>query len=112
MNRLLTRLLVCLFVVSGLVSAAPRPAHSALYWFHGVRTSPISVCFVGDAVTERPDRVAQILEYLREYEHYANIRFVQPEPGSWQCPAPGTKPDGSAFYDGDIRVVIPEINVS
>ncbi|MCP4689715.1 MAG: hypothetical protein GY859_16800, partial [Desulfobacterales bacterium] len=112
MNPLYKHLLVCLFVFSGLLSAAPRPAHSGLYWFHGVRTSPISVCFVGNAVTERPDRVAQILEYLREYEHYANIRFVQPEPGSWQCPAPGTQPDGSAFYDGDIRVVIPEINVS
>ncbi len=112
MKRLYQRLLFCLVVVSGLVSATPRPAHPALYWYHNVQTNPITVCFVGDAVTNRPDRVDQILEYIREYEHYANIRFVQPEPGTWQCEAPGSKPDGSDYYSGDIRVAIPGANVT
>lgn len=106
------RLFFILIIISGLPCAAPHPAHSALYWHHGVRTSPISVCFVGDAVDNRPERVDQILGYIRDYEHYANIQFVQETAGTWKCSSPSKKPDGNDYYGGDIRVVIPGAGVS
>lgn len=95
-----------LFIIFS-TSNAP-PADAALYWFHGVRSNPISVCFVGDAVTSRPDRVQQILTYIKEFEYAANVQFDY-----WgTCPAPTTQPGGDDYHDGDIRVVISSISVS
>ena len=93
------------------VVALPIAAHAALYWNHDVRSSPISVCFVGNAVSARQDRVEEILSYINEFEHYANIRFMPVMPGTWQCPSPTTRPDGTDFYNGDIRIVLPGTGV-
>ena len=92
------------------VATLPRPqtASAALYWFHGVRSKVISVCFVGNALTARPDRVQQILNYIGDYEQVANIHFNY----LGSCPASTPQPGGNDFYDGDIRVVIPSINVN
>ncbi len=103
---------VGLIVVIGLFIAfstrnAP-PANAALYWFHDVQSNPISVCFVGDAVASRPDRVQQILTYIAEFEYAANVQFDY-----WgTCPASTTLPGVGDYYDGDIRVVIPSTSVS
>ena len=42
---------------AALLASVAGPANAAVYWFHGVRGNAVSVCFVGDAVTSRPDRV-------------------------------------------------------
>ncbi|MFD0363043.1 hypothetical protein ACFQZZ_16485 [Nocardia sp. GCM10030253] len=99
-------LLVSLFAIAS--SLGSNDADAALYWQLGVRDSTVSVCFVGDATTARPDRVQQILDNLREFEYAANVRF-----DSWgRCPAATRSPDGNDFHDGDIRVVIPGTSVS
>jgi hypothetical protein len=85
-----------------------RIADAALYWFQGVRSKNISVCFVGDALTTRPQRVQQVVDYIHHFELAVNIRF-----NDWgTCPAPTTQPDGSDYYDGDIRVVLFGTSVS
>jgi hypothetical protein len=102
-------LLVVLALLVAVFSTSNAPSvHASLYWFHGVRTSPISVCFVGNALTSRPGRVQQILTYLQEFEYAANIQFNY----LGTCPSPTTLPGGGEYYDGDIRVVIPSIDVS
>lgn len=95
-----------------LVSAIPKEAYSALYWFHNVQSSPVSLCFVGSAVSSRGDRVNQILTYIKEFEYVANIQFVQVTPGTWSCPAPVMQPDGTDFHDGDVRVVLTGTDIS
>ncbi len=114
-----------------LVSQAP-PAQASLYWASasgvadlttGVRSSTPSLCFVGDAVTSRLPRVAQIIEYLKEYENVSSIRFVSPishlklsdelaagHLDMLTCPAPVTV-NGRDWFDGDIRMVIPATSV-
>lgn len=86
----------------------PSPAHGALYWFAGVRSTTITLCFVGDALTSRPDRVQQVRDYLREFEYAANIRFDY----RGTCPAPTTQANGNDSYANDIRVILPSINIS
>lgn len=99
------RLLIALGATVGLL----YPAHgwSGLYWQQGVRSTPISVCFVGNALTARPARVAQILEYINDFTLYANLRFTY----LGSCPA-SVPQGGLDWFGGDIRVVIPNINVS
>src|SRR5262249_41694701 len=91
-----------------LLSRAATQTSASVYWNAGLRSNPISVCFVGDAVTARPDRVQQILTYIERFEYAANIRFNP----LGACPPSVTQPDGNDYYDGDVRVVIPGINVS
>lgn len=67
----------------------------------------ISVCFVGDAATKRADRVKQVLEWIKDFEVVANIRFKP----LGACPEPKTLPNGDEVYDGDIRVVLPNTSV-
>ena len=73
------------------------------YWFHNVRSKTITLCFVGDAVTSRPDRVDEVRHYLREFEHSINVRFDY----LGSCPASVAQANGNDFFDGDIRVVLP-----
>lgn len=88
-------------------------ARPAVFWAtpsgipadQGVRSKTISVCFVGDAVTSRKDRVEQVMEYLKQFEYAANIQFNF----LGACPAPQKQPDGTDFYAGDIRVVLHNI---
>ena len=87
--------------------ACASPAHAGLYWNQGVRTTPVSVCFVGDALTARPDRVGQILGYMNDFALAANVRFSY----LGTCPASVPQPNGDDRFDGDIRMVIPDINV-
>lgn len=97
--------LICLAII--LLSYFPA-VHAALYWEQGVRSKQISVCFVGDAVISRPDRVAEILDYITHFEWAANIRF-----NYWgSCPAATQDANGNDLYDGDYRVVIPNISVT
>jgi hypothetical protein len=93
-----------------LLLALSTPAQAALYWFAGVRGKSISVCFVGDAVTSRPARVQQILDYIEHFTFVANIEFNY----LGQCPAATAHPTNPAndFHNGDIRVVIPGTSVS
>jgi hypothetical protein len=72
-----------------------------------VRTTAVSVCFVGDALTSRPARVAQILDYLNDYPLAANVRFSY----LGTCPA-SVPQDGKDWFGGDVRVVIPYTSVS
>ena len=100
MKRLLFGLLF------GALLAVPS-AHAGLYWNQGVRSTPITVCFVGNALTARPDRVAQILDYINGYGLAANIQFQF----IGTCPA-SVPQGGMDWFGGDIRVVIPAIDVS
>jgi hypothetical protein len=112
-----------LFVVLGLLlgalwTASNRPAQAALWWYHGVRDKQISVCFAGNAVTARPDRVRQIIGHLERFEYAANIQFItttgtrardEAAPGGnidrLACPDP-TWVNSKQYYDGDIRVAL------
>lgn len=103
-------ILICvlLFILN---SAGPQKrAEAALWQFHSVHNSVITLCFVGDAVTVRADRVNQILEYLQEFEYAANIRFDY----LGECPAPTPHPSDANrdYFAGDIRVIIPNSNVN
>ena len=78
--------------------------HAGHYWQSGVRSKSISVCFVGDALTSRPGRVSQVLQYIREFEYAANIKFPTT---AATCAAPTTLPNGTQQFAGDIRVLLP-----
>jgi hypothetical protein len=109
--------------LGALLMASNRPAQAALWWFHGVRDKQISVCFAGDAVSVRPDRVREIVGHLERFEYAANIQFItttgtrardEAAPGGnisrLACPNP-TWVEGKHFYDGDIRVALWSTNV-
>lgn len=103
----------------------PTVVLPAAYWFHGVRSRDVSVCFAGNAVSARPERVREIVGHLARYEQAANVRFFAPsgkridvEAGpsgnlaGLACPAPTTQPNGNDYYAGDIRVALWNTNVS
>ena len=89
--------------LAALLASAAGTAHAALYWFHGVWGDTVTVCFVGDAVTSRPDRVDEVLRYLRELEYSVNVRFDY----LGSCPVSQVQSNGNDFFAGDIRVVLP-----
>jgi len=89
---------------AALVLVLAHGAQAGLYWEQGVRSKSVSVCFVGDALALRPARVAQVLQYIREFEYAANVRFPA-IPAT--CAPPGKDSNGNDVYDGDIRVVLP-----
>ncbi len=114
----------------GQVVLGPLAAQAAVYWAAvngeplalGVRNRDITVCFVGNAVSARPDRVRQIVDYIQDFEAVANIRFytltgtrlssaAQQNIASLQCMPPTQQGNGYDYYAGDIRVVIPNTNV-
>ncbi len=114
----------------GQVALGPLAAQAAVYWAAangqplalGVRNRDITVCFVGNAVSARPDRVRQIVTYIQDFEAAANIRFytlagtrlssaAQQNIASLQCTPPTQQGNGYAYYAGDIRVVIPNTDV-
>jgi hypothetical protein len=90
--------------VLGFAIAIGGDARAGLYWEQGVRSKSVSVCFVGDALTSRPGRVSQVLQYIREFEYAANVKFSS---GAATCSPPMTLPNGTQVYDGDIRVALP-----
>jgi hypothetical protein len=90
--------------LSGLL---PGHAGAAFYWGFGTLSNDPSVCFVGDALADRPDRVAQILDYMSEFERVANIDFDY----LGTCPAPTVGPTGLDWHDGDIRIYIPNVGI-
>ena len=110
MNKVKLSVLLPLIATTGLawLAGGITPAHASLYWFRNVHANPITVCFVGDAVTSRPDRVQQVQDYMQEFEDVANIVFDY----LGACPAPTTRPDGTNAYAGDIRIILPNINIS
>jgi hypothetical protein len=97
-----------ILLLGGLAVFAAFPLRASLYWNAGVRDATVSVCFVGDALTSRPARVAEVMGDLRHFEWAANVRFEF----LGQCPAPTTTTNGDDFHDGDIRVVLPYTSVS
>ncbi|HZY42276.1 MAG TPA: hypothetical protein VFF59_09790 [Anaerolineae bacterium] len=107
MSRHLARI-IWLGVLAMVLIHTVRIADAALYWFQGVRSRNTSVCFVGDAITARPARVQQVLDYLQPFEYAANIHFDY----LGTCPPPVTQPNGNDFYDGDIRVLLPSTSVN
>ncbi len=107
----------------GWLSFGAAPAQAGLYWFQGVRSKNITVCFAGDAVDVRANRVQEIVTHLQQFEYVANIRFLTidgtpiqeaaSQGGDIQklaCPAP-TWVDSKSYYDGDIRVALWNTNV-
>jgi len=93
--------------LGALLAVAVPAARASVFAGGGVRTSPIDVCFVGDAVTSRPDRVAQVQTFLQEFSFAANIVFT----GFGQCPA-ATQAGGKDSYPGTMRVVLPSTSQS
>jgi hypothetical protein len=85
---------------------ASENTSASVYANAGVRENEISVCFVGDPLTSRPDRVKQIQEYVSRYEYTANVFNF-----TGTCTAATQDKAGNDFYDGDIRIVIPNTSV-
>lgn len=86
----------------------PVHALAGVYWEQGVRFASVSVCFVGDAVTSQPARVAEILNDIQEFSYAANVRFNS----LGSCPASVKQSDGTDRFGGDIRIVIPDTSVN
>jgi hypothetical protein len=115
------RAIACLILglCLGILLAPPNaPVEAALWWYHGVRGKQISVCFAGNAVSERPDRVREIVGHIEHFEQVANIQFLTTDGtrardeieadgniNRLACPDP-TWVDGKHYYDGDIRVAL------
>lgn len=91
-----------------LLGVGPSATQAGFYWNQGVHSTPISVCFVGNALSSRPARVQEILDYITRFEHASSVRFNY----LGTCPAPTVLGNGNHWYGGSIRVVIPSINVS
>jgi hypothetical protein len=102
----------------------PTPVWPAAYWFHGVRSRDVTVCFAGNAVTARPARVREIVGHLQRYQYAANVKFkalsgksLAEEAGptgnlnALGCPAPTQQPNGTDSYAGDVRVALWSTNV-
>jgi hypothetical protein len=102
------RLLIvaALTTVLTLIVAAPA-ARAGVYEGGGTLGKSITVCFVGDALTKRPERVEQILTAIKQFEYVANIRFTS----LGACPPPKPDAAGNDVFEGDLRVVIPGISV-
>jgi hypothetical protein len=83
-------------------------ANASVYGQNGVRSATITVCFVGDALTSRPARVNQIMQYVRHWEYAANVKFQS----IGTCAAAVKLASGNDYFAGDIRVVIPQTSVS
>lgn len=94
--------------LSVLLAVCASLAHGGVYWGLGVRISPVSVCFVGNALVARPDRVAQILDYMHDIELAANVRYDY----LGTCAASIPQPNGDDWFGGDIRIVIPDTDVN
>jgi len=60
----------------GWMSFGVPSVQAGLYWFHDVRSKEITLCFAGNAVDVRPDRVREIVGHLLQFEYVANIRFL------------------------------------
>jgi hypothetical protein len=81
------------------------------------------VCFVGNAVTKRPDRVREVVSDIQQYEYSGNVLWTTVGGKSLAieaanhivalaCPAPTKLPNGNVNFTGDVRVVLFGINVS
>ena len=124
-------LLLALLLATG--GGAP-PAQASLYWAaangevlvpptDGIQSSTPSVCFVGNAVDVRLERVTQIIQYIHRFELAGNVRFKSPAGNgladeltsgnvqNLKCPAPIVLRGGTYRYAGDIRVVLPGTDV-
>ncbi|MGR0481482.1 MAG: hypothetical protein ACTFAL_08815 [Candidatus Electronema sp. V4] len=101
------------------------PADDPDFWCAGWgtiwhRDTDFSLCFAGNSVDERPNRVGITLEHLRHFEWAANIRFHPPgnktiriQSGNpivatdWRCPDTSDSNGNPADGDlGDIRILL------
>lgn len=111
----------------------PQPAESAIFTAavdgisplsDGVHERDITVCFAGDAVGARPDRVEEVVNQIRRFEQVANIRFytvtsnqrlrdaLDTNPTALNCPEqPTEQPNGFDSYAGDIRLGLPGVTL-
>src|SRR5262245_25216855 len=95
-------------ITVGLLWGTTAHGNAAVYAQNGVRGDAVTVCFVGDALVSRPDRVQQAMDHLKQYEYAANVDFQL----IGTCPPPAKQQNGNDFYGGDIRVVLPATSVS
>jgi hypothetical protein len=91
-------------LAAAIALAVPVLGTGAVYAGAGVRAKNVTVCFVGEALAKRPDRVQQVLTYLQEIEFAANVRFTS----LGTCPPSVPRKNGNDWFDGDIRVVLEE----
>jgi hypothetical protein len=108
MNARLIRVSLLVALGTVLMCQAARPAEAALFWFHGVRSKTVSVCFVGTAVTTRLDRVQQVMTFLKQFEYAANVRFSN----LGACPASVPQLNGNDYFDGDVRVLLLNVGIA
>lgn len=98
-----------IFVTAWMAALAwSATGHAGIFQGEGVRTNPITICFVGTAVTTEADRVQEILDSLKLYEQAANIHFSY----LGACPASIPQPGGNDWFGGDIRILIPGAGIS
>ena len=122
MDKFLRSSAAVVFVAAAIICPT---AYAAFYAGWGTlafnRDGPdFSLCFAGDAVDQRPDRVLNVLDHVRHIEWAANIKFHPPGNKTiriqsshplvatdWRCPDTGATngqlPQGEL---GDIRVLL------
>jgi hypothetical protein len=82
--------------------------HAGTFQGEGVRTNPVTICFVSNALTAQPLRVQQIVDSLKLFEQAANIHFSY----LGSCPSSVPLPNGNDSFGGDIRILIEGTNIS
>lgn len=88
--------------------AGPAVVQAGIFQGEGVRTNPVTICFVGSAVTTEAARVQEIVDSLQIYEQAANVRFSY----LGTCPASIPQSGGNDWFGGDIRILIPGAGIS
>lgn len=122
LNKLIIYQMFCFFTLglflhpseAGIVHSVVSSNHTS----YGLQPRPksLSVCFVGNALTARTDRVNEIRDILKSYfEGAANIKFT----GFGTCQPPTTGKCGTGSnehdcdqYPGDIRIALAGTQVS
>lgn len=92
-----------------IAAAAPEsPAHAGLSSAGVGRLGKTpTLCFAGDALSARPERVRAVLEIAKDFEAIANIRFKY----IGACPPSKPTATGNDYFDGDIRIALAGTNI-
>lgn len=73
----------------------------------GIHKSTIKYCFVGNAMTAKPDDVKYIQDNLKIFENFGHIKYELMSNGG-VCPAPTQTADKQFdVHDGDLRIGVP-----
>jgi hypothetical protein len=88
------------------VPAFALPASAQAGFGSAAHGSRIRFCFVGNAMTAKPEDVKFITDHMKIFENVAHIKYEMM--GNGVCPPPTRTPDGKFdVHAGDLRIGVP-----